>query len=259
MRRRCAHASSAGRSRRYAWRPPAAGNDDRRRARHEQGRGSCCGRPLRRRCRVPLPSPATTSRPIGFGAPFPQTRQTKPVARQQHDKRRPNSNPPNEFSLLSPKTHQATPGDTRQRVPQVGVFAYLGGAAAGGSPQGSQPKSPCRPAITRQATSQLQPAQQLRPTVAQNASGDTKRHATASRAMDSTSCRPVASPKTRRRHPNPLPRQSLRFLSPETHEATRLPARKFAREATTAVIAPLLQWAACRQFGHLFSPFKDYR
>ena len=273
---------------------------------------------------------------------------------------------------------------------------YLGGAAARGLPQGSQPKRPCRLTSTRQTTPQLQPAQQLRPSVAQNASGDTTRqatarlaeggnqlldfwtgtrtsgnpkvpavfpahfitkhretkaqtrrdrrdeerllarfygaprrapqsknpkpgaprlaysrtwaaqpqggsitnspndatlsplpsrdnttgeiptptrpttsaccrqkrtmrHATESRPTDSTSCRPVVSPKTRRRHPNPLPCQPLRLLSPETREATTLPARKFAREATTAVIAPLLQWATCRQFGHLFPPFKDYR
>ena len=37
------------------------------------------------------------------------------VASRQHDKRRPNSNPPNNFGLVSPKTHQATQHDTRQR------------------------------------------------------------------------------------------------------------------------------------------------
>jgi hypothetical protein len=45
-------------------------------------------------------------------------------------------------------------------------------------PQGARLKGPCRLATTRQATPQLQPAQQLRPCVAQNASGDTRRHAT---------------------------------------------------------------------------------
>ena len=35
-----------------------------------------------------------------------------PVASRQHDKRRPNSNPPNNFGPVSPKTHQATPSDT---------------------------------------------------------------------------------------------------------------------------------------------------
>jgi hypothetical protein len=73
-----------------------------------------------------------------------------------------------------------------------------------------------------------------------------------------TPCRPVVSPKTHRRRSNPLPCQPLRLLSPETREATKVPARKFAREATTAAIAPLLQWATCRQPGHLFSPFKDH-
>ena len=123
--------------------------------------------------------------------------------------------------------------------------------------QTTPPCRSCRPETTRQATPQLQPTQQLRPGVAQNASGDATRHETASRATDSTPCRPAVSPKMPRRHPNPLPRQPLRLLSPETREATELPARKFAREATTAVIAPLLQWATCRQFGHLFPPFKD--
>jgi len=164
------------------------------------------------------------------------------------------------------RRHHATPSTYPPRLrqptrgrPMHGVLDYLGGAAAGGSPQGSQPKSPRRLATTRQTTSQLQPTQQLRPAVAQNASGDTTRHTTASRPTDSTPCRPVVPPNTRRRHSNPLPCQPLRFLSPETRKATNLPARKFAREATTAAIAPLLQWATCRQFGHLFPPFKDYR
>jgi len=41
-----------------------------------------------------------------------------------------------------------------------------------------KPLSPCRLMNTRHTTPQLQLAQQLRPAVAQNASGDTKRHAT---------------------------------------------------------------------------------
>jgi len=188
------------------------------------------------------------------------------------------------------------------RLAQVAApSGYLGGAAARGFIASSpieQPLSSCRLTTTRHATPQLQPAQQLRPAVAKNASGDTRRHATAgspgwrtrlsgrrsrrrltpristeetlsshdhatidaptpnhpttsaycrqkrirrhateSRATDSTPCRPVVSPKTCRRHSNPLPCQSLRFLSPETCEATMLPARKFAREATTAAIA----------------------
>jgi hypothetical protein len=62
----------------------------------------------------PTPMPRSTSirrdhfTPHRGRKPLPPTRQTKPVARQQHDRRRPNSDPPNEFSLLSPKTHQAT-------------------------------------------------------------------------------------------------------------------------------------------------------
>jgi hypothetical protein len=44
--------------------------------------------------------------------------------------------------------------------------------------QGARSKGPCRLATTRQATLQLQPAQQLRLGVAKNASGDTRRHAT---------------------------------------------------------------------------------
>jgi hypothetical protein len=43
----------------------------------------------------------------------------RPVASRQHDRRRPNSNPPNNFGLLSPKTHQATPSDTRQPASTV--------------------------------------------------------------------------------------------------------------------------------------------
>ena len=282
-----------------------------------------------------LPPPASTWAAQPQEAYPKDLNRRDPVASRQHDRRRLNSNPPNNFGLLSPKTHQATPRDKRQRASQKGAINFwtfgpgrarpeiqksqpffqpisspntakqrLKRAATGGmrkdfwpafmGPPGARPNPkiqnraphawrtrapgrrsrkeapsptaqttrpcrPCRLATTRQAKSQLQPAQQLRPAAAQNASGDTRRHATERRATDSTSCRPVVSPKTRRRHPNPLSCQPLRLLSPETREATTLPARKFAREATTAVIAPLLQWATCRQFGHLFPPFKDYR
>ena len=51
-------------------------------------------------------------------APSPAARLNslcRPVASQQHNKRRLNSKPPNNFGLLSPKTHEATPSDTRQR------------------------------------------------------------------------------------------------------------------------------------------------
>jgi hypothetical protein len=44
-----------------------------------------------------------------------------PVVSRQHDTRRPNSNPPNNFSLLSPKTHQTTPDDRRQRLASSSV------------------------------------------------------------------------------------------------------------------------------------------
>ena len=68
------------------------------------------------------------------------------------------------------------------RVAQVAApSGYLGGAAARGwitSSPIEQPLSPCRHTTTRQATPQLQTTQQLRPAVAQNASGDTGRHAT---------------------------------------------------------------------------------
>ena len=131
--------------------------------------------------------------------------------------------------------------------------------------------SPHDNTATRQATSQLQPAQQLRPSVAKNASGDTGRQATESFAKGDRLCRPVVSPAACWRRSNPLPSQPLRLLSLETREATKLPARKFAREATTPVIDPLLQWATCRrrrsgnsrkmrrQQGNLFSPFEDHQ
>jgi hypothetical protein len=69
------------------------------------------------------------------------------------------------------------------RLAQVAApSGYLGGAAAGESttskPLFKKLCRPCRLATTRQATLQLQPSQQLRPGVAQNALGDTRRHAT---------------------------------------------------------------------------------
>ena len=80
---------------------------------------------LREASPTPMPRSTSTRRdhftPQRGRSPLPQTRQTKPVARQQHDKRRPNSKPPNNFGLLSPKTHLATPSDTRQRLASSSV------------------------------------------------------------------------------------------------------------------------------------------
>ena len=95
------------------------------------------------------------------------------------------------------------------RLAQVAALSgYLGGAAARGSTTMSpieQPLSPCRLASTRQATSQLQPAQQLRPGVAKNASG---RHQT---TRDSA---PPGTPGWRTRLPGRRCRRRLDLKQP---------------------------------------------
>jgi hypothetical protein len=80
---------------------------------------------------------------------------------------------------LRPCVAKNASGDTRRHATELGAGR---GQPQEAQPQQAQPKilSPRRLATTRQATSQLQPAQQLRPCVAKNASGDTKRHATQS-------------------------------------------------------------------------------
>jgi hypothetical protein len=78
---------------------------------------------LRRRFRSLLHAPAARSSRFGVRDPshsfrdkqFNRTAPCRPVASRQHDKRRPNSNPLNNFNRVSPKTHQATPRDTRHK------------------------------------------------------------------------------------------------------------------------------------------------
>ncbi|QDT76234.1 hypothetical protein I41_54840 [Lacipirellula limnantheis] len=153
----------------------------------------------------------------------------RPCRLQQRDRRHPNLNPPNNFGLLSPKTHQATPRDSAWRQQ-----AFVGCVSDADVAHHAMPQRRH-----------------------QDASGSETPPTAFATSQPKTPCRPVVSPIPRSRHSNPWPRQPLRFLSPETRKATKIPAREFAREATTAVIAPLLPWATCRQSGSLFSPFKD--
>ena len=103
--------------------------------------------------------------------------------------------PPAAFPFVTQIAQVAAPAATWAAQPQEAP------------PQQAQSKTPCRScrlATTRQATLQLQPAQQLRPSVAKNASGDTKRHATTSSRLRFINCRanqhPPCLPKTIGRH-----------------------------------------------------------
>ena len=152
-------------------------------------------------------------------SPLPQSCQTKPVARQQHDTRRPNSNPPNDFGLLSPKTHQATPGDTRQRLASSSVC-------------GRRLRRRCRsPRHAAAAPSRRfgvrDPSHSFRDNQAEEP--------------------PVASRQHDRRHPNSNPPNNFGPLSPKTHQATPRDTRQ--RLASSSVCGRRLR-RRCRSPRH---------
>ena len=123
LRHRCAHASSAGRSPRCASRPSS----------NNMGSPGC--RPQR------LPGRRSRKR-LHHNEPNPK-HPVAPVASRQHVRRRPNSNPPNNFGLLSPKTRQATPRDTRQHASKVsGAFCHWRPPMAWKLPSGKRPPTP---------------------------------------------------------------------------------------------------------------------
>ncbi|QDT73991.1 hypothetical protein I41_31830 [Lacipirellula limnantheis] len=101
----------------------------------------------------------------------------------------------------------------------------------------SKPKTPCRLKTTRQATSQLQPNQRVQPAVAQNASGDTGRHATAPGVIKRLwEASPTPMPLTTPRRSGPVkPLRGQRPLPQLSRQANRRPPcrLKTTRQATS--------------------------